>query len=368
MKSNSGKIALHVIGSLCFVALPIIFSPDTLSNMFAASGFRRDLITYILLLGVFYTNYFYFVPRYFLARKFGWFVVTTVLSFAMVVVISALLSGPSGPPPERNEQQTQLPPPARMDQDQLYNQQAPPAVGNVDRPHQPGRDRPPLLHQIERNLFRFAIVLAIAILLRVSGRLKQAQRDKLDAELSYLKAQINPHFLFNTLNSIYSLAITRSDLTATSILKLSEMMRYVTTEAHSELVALEKEINYVSNYIELQRIRLGQTVRIEYSVTGEAGQKKIAPLLLIPFVENAFKYGVNPEEEGIVTVKIEITQQLLKMFVGNKIVTIDYLDEYKSGHGMNNVSQRLQMGYPGKHKLNVVREENAYKVNLEIEL
>lgn len=368
MKSNSGKIALHVIGSLCFVALPIIFSPDTLSNMFAASGFRRDLITYILLLGVFYSNYFYFVPRYFLVRKFGWFVVTTVLSFALVVVVPAVISGSEGPPPQQNEQQTHLPPPARLDQDQSQNQPPPPLAEKVGRPHQPGRDRPPLLHQIERNLFRFAIVLAIAILLRVSARLKQAQRDKLDAELSYLKAQINPHFLFNTLNSIYSLAITRSDLTATSILKLSEMMRYVTTEAHSELVSLEKEINYVSNYIELQRIRLGQTVRIEYNVTGTAGQKKIAPLLLIPFVENAFKYGVNPEEEGLVTVQIEIASNQLKMFVSNKIVTIDYLDEYKSGHGMSNVSQRLQMGYPGKHKLNVMRDENSYKVNLEIEL
>ncbi len=335
--------------------------------MFAASGFRRDLITYILLLGVFYSNYFIFVPGYFLTRKFGLFLITTVVSFAIIVVVPALTSGHDAPR-DKKELQSNLPPPTRFDQDQSRNKQTPPPAECVDRPHQPGRDRPPLLHQIERNLFRFAIVLAIAILLRVSARLKQAQRDKLDAELSYLKAQINPHFLFNTLNSIYSLAITRSDLTATSILKLSEMMRYVTTEAHSELVALEKEINYVSNYIELQRIRLGQTVRIEYSVTGEAGQKKIAPLLLIPFVENAFKYGVNPEEDGIVTVKIEITQQLLKMFVGNKIVTIDYLDEYKSGHGMNNVTQRLQMGYPGKHKLNVVREEKDYKVNLEIEL
>jgi sensor histidine kinase YesM len=212
------------------------------------------------------------------------------------------------------------------------------------------------------------IVLVIAILLCVSKRLKQAQQDKLDAELSYLKAQINPHFLFNTLNSIYSLAITRSELTAAAVLKLSEMMRYVTTEAHSELVLLEKEINYVSNYIELQRIRLGKTVRIDYQTTGTSGQKRIAPLVLIPFVENAFKYGVNPEEESVVTIRITITAQKLTMFVGNKIVKIDVLDEYKSGHGMDNVSQRLQIGYPGKHKLNVSREGDEYHVNLELDL
>jgi LytS/YehU family sensor histidine kinase len=146
------------------------------------------------------------------------------------------------------------------------------------------------------------------------------------------------------------------------------MMRYVTTEAHSELVLLEKEINYVSNYIELQRIRLGKTANIDYQTTGACGQKRIAPLVLIPFVENAFKYGVNPEEESVVTVRIVIMDKKLSMFVGNKIVKIDVLDEYKSGHGMDNVTQRLQMGYPGKHKLNVSRDGDEYHVNLELNL
>jgi hypothetical protein len=373
MKTRQGKIVLHVLGSICFLSLPILFSPNSLANSFAASGFVRDFFTYVFLLIIFYAFYFFVVPKFFLTRKYILFALITLLSFVVVVVAPAIISGPiklgmpqRNGPPELQFQPPSGPPPG-MPQGQFAPPQARP-MPDHEVMHRPGIDPPPLLHQIERNVFRFVIVLVIAILLCVSKRLKQAQQDKLDAELSYLKAQINPHFLFNTLNSIYSLAITRSELTAAAVLKLSEMMRYVTTEAHSELVLLEKEINYVSNYIELQRIRLGKTVRIDYQTTGTSGQKRIAPLVLIPFVENAFKYGVNPEEESVVTIRITITAQKLTMFVGNKIVKIDVLDEYKSGHGMDNVSQRLQIGYPGKHKLNVSREGDEYHVNLELDL
>jgi len=378
MKSRNGKIALHVIGSLCFLALPVIFSTDSIPQLLHIPGFVRDFATYVVLLIVFYAMYYFVVPQFFLTRKYVAFALIVLAGFAVVVVLPAMISGPIrfggpgavGPPqqsvhPGTGMQGQNMPPPPSRD---IIPQ--PNSTGN-DQPitrHQPGINPPPLLHQIERNVFRYVIVLVIAILLCISKRLKQAQQDKLDAELSYLKAQINPHFLFNTLNSIYSLAITRSELTATSVLKLSEMMRYVTTEAHSELVLLEKEINYVSNYIELQRIRLGKTVNIDYQTTGTNGQKRIAPLVLIPFVENAFKYGVNPEEESVVTIRITITAQKLTMFVGNKIVKIDVLDEYKSGHGMDNVTQRLQMGYPGKHKLNVTRDGDEYHVNLELDL
>ncbi len=359
MKSPTGKILIHVFGSLSFLALPIIFSPDFdfTSRVFEIVPFRRDLLGYVLLLGVFYANYYVFIPQFFQKKKFFLFSVMTVLAFTCVVAIPTLIKGE---PHERRN--------SRIENPGSNPEALAPPVMPPDSPRGPNSNHPPMMRGVERNLFRFAIVLAIALILRISGRLKQAERDKLDAELSYLKAQINPHFLFNTLNSIYSLAITRSELTAPAVVKLSEMMRYVTTEAHNDSVLLEKEIAYVSNYIELQRIRLGQTVDIQYSVAGTSEQKKIAPLVLIPFVENAFKYGVNPEEESVVTITIEIANDKLKMFVGNRIVKIDYLDEYKSGHGMDNVAQRLKMGYPGKHKLDVIHDSKDYKVNLEIEL
>ena len=130
-------------------------------------------------------------------------------------------------------------------------------------------------------------------MLKINSRLKLAEKEKVNAELSYLKAQINPHFLFNTLNSIYSLAIEKSDYTATAVVKLSSMMRYVITDASHKFVPLEKEINYISNYIELQKLRIDSSIKLMYTVTGDISDKKIAPLVLISFIENAFKYGVN---------------------------------------------------------------------------
>ncbi len=305
-------------------------------------GFRRDLLAYVLLLGVFYAHYYHFIPKFFHSKEYVIYGITVLLCFGLVAGVPLLVKGK---PP-------------------LHLTEMHPPVPN----EAPRRDGPPLVYAMERNIVRFAMVISIALLLSIYDRLRKTEQGKVDAELSYLKAQINPHFLFNTLNSIYSLAITRSEHAPTAVLKLSAMMRYVTTEAHNDRVPLEKEIDYVSNYVELQRIRLGQTVSIEYHVNGEAGNKQIAPLVMIPYVENAFKYGVNPEEESYINIQITIEQSRLTMFVKNKIVRVDYSDEYKSGHGMENAAQRLKMGYPGKHTLNSGRFDKEYLVNLEIDL
>lgn len=362
MKSRTGKILLHIFGSLCFLAVPIIFSPDfdLTFYLFEVGPFRRDLFSYIILLGLFYANYYYFIPRFFYPKKYFVFSLIILAGFVVLITLPQMLKGrPPREGPGRNRIEMRAP---DADMQQQPNRPVPPG------PPPPVNDRPFWLHSIERNVFRYLIVITLALFLRVNGRLKEAERDKLDAELSYLKAQINPHFLFNTLNSIYSLAITRSDKTPTAVVKLSEMMRYVTTEAHNDKVPLQKEIDYVSNYVDLQRIRLEQTVKIDYRVKGETGQMRIAPLVMIPFVENAFKYGVNPEEESEIQIAITIEYDRLTMFVKNKIVKVDYSDEYRSGHGMDNVAQRLKMGYPGKHKLNFGRFDKDYLVNLEIEL
>ncbi len=348
MKSRTSRILLHIIGSLCFLSVPVIFSPDfNLSFDFVqVGGFQRDLLSYVLLLGVFYLNYYYLIPKFFHTKEYIIFAVCAVLCFSAVVGIPQLVKGK---PP-------------------LHSEGQPPTPPQGQEPGIPRPDGPPFMRSVERNILRFGIVISVALLLTITARLRKTERDKLDAELSYLKAQINPHFLFNTLNSIYSLAITRSEHTPTAVVKLSEMMRYVTTEAHNEKVPLHKEMNYVQNYVDLQKIRLAQTVNILYTVNGESGTKQIAPLIMIPFVENAFKYGVNPEEESEIVITITITHERLTMFVKNKIVRVDYSDEYKSGHGMDNVSQRLKMGYPGKHKLSSGRFDKEYLVNLEIEL
>lgn len=212
------------------------------------------------------------------------------------------------------------------------------------------------------------VIVVFSLMLRISGRWQQTEREKMNAELSYLKAQINPHFLFNTLNSIYSLAIQKSDETPTAIVKLSGMMRYVLSESANEFVSLEKEIIYIKNYIDLQKLRFEDAISLEFIIKGDSIGKKIAPLMLIPFIENAFKHGVNAEEESLIKINIHITEETLFLSVFNKKVTINISEENKSGLGIENTKNRLQLLYPEKHKLSIFDTENSFLVELSMNL
>lgn len=218
------------------------------------------------------------------------------------------------------------------------------------------------------NLIFFLAVIFFSLMLKINNRLKQAEREKLKAELSYFKAQINPHFLFNTLNSIYSLAIQKADNTADAIVKLSGMMRYVLSDASFDFVPLEKEVNYITDYIDLQRIRFGDTVKIDYHTCEDATGKSIAPLILIPFIENAFKFGVNPEEDSVITVNMSLTDSEFHMHVFNYKVHRKEEEGSQSGLGISNASQRLNLIYPEKHKLNIMESDTMFKVDLYINL
>lgn len=137
-------------------------------------------------------------------------------------------------------------------------------------------------------------------------RLKQAEMQKAEIELSYVKARLNPHFLFNTLNAIYALSVRRSELTADAVSRLSSIMRYVITESGSDRVYLEKELEYISDFVELQKLRMTGKTKVSYRSEGITAGKKIVPLLLISFVENAFKYGVSTELDSVIDVFIDI--------------------------------------------------------------
>lgn len=345
MNKKSLTILFHVLGCIGFLLIPILFSPGTSSSgkLFSIPPFQRDFVTYLLLVIFFYVNFFILVPDLYLNKKYFYFFLLVFGCYLVIQFVpNILFPGGHGihPPP------------------------MPPGDHPGHRPPPPG---PPML-ALANRFFQFLAVMIFSMLLRISDRWKQVEKEKLSAELSYLKAQINPHFLFNTLNSIYSLAIQRSDETATAVVKLSDMMRYVTTEAHNNLVSLEKELAYISNYVELQKIRLGKTIRVDYTIEGSARNKMITPLLLIPFVENAFKYGVNPEEECYIVIIIRMMESELNLYVMNKKVSVDYSKESESGHGIQSAKHRLEFGYPGKHELLIKDESAAYSVSLRITL
>jgi len=195
---------------------------------------------------------------------------------------------------------------------------------------------------------------------------KDLEKDKLTAELAFLKSQINPHFLFNSLNNIYSLAYQGSDKTPAAILKLSEIMRYMLQESNEVKVELSQELRYLNNYIELQKLRFKNEAYVNLSIAGEGTHQYIAPLILIAFVENAFKHGLATEADNPIKIVVVITNGHLQFDIWNKKSTQN--KDTTSGIGLNNVKRRLDLLYPGKYKLNIENTKNFYSSELSLDL
>ena len=343
MQKKPQKVLLHIIGSLLFISIPILSSPDlhTEVGLFNIAPFRRNFVSYILLLAFFYTNYLYLIPKLYFNRKYFIFIAITIGAYAIIALLPELL----------------------IDFTVTIPTSAPPKM-------QPGMPPNSSFMPLPQggSLFQFLLVFSLSFLLRINQRLYDIQSEKQKAEVSYLKAQINPHFLFNTLNSIYALALEKSDTTPDAILMLSSMMRYVVTESSREYVALEKEVNYIKNYINLQQLRIDNSTQLSVSITGDMHNKNIAPLLLIPFIENAFKHGINPEEKSAIEVSINITDTNLMLKVKNNKVIVNIPEEEKTGKGISNTKMRLQHLYPKKHKLLIFESNETFEVTLTLTL
>ena len=223
------------------------------------------------------------------------------------------------------------------------------------------------------TLFTSIIFVFLSVLLKFSVDWflnERIQRDlenqRLTAELAFLKSQINPHFLFNSLNSIYSLAYQRSENTPGAILKLSEIMRYMLYECNDNKVDLSKELQYLQNYIDLQKIRFGHNAYIDFKIDGKVTDQKIVPLLLIAFIENAFKHGIANDSLTPISMFININQQNLQFYIQNKKNNNNR--DPIGGIGLHNVKRRLDLLYPGKYNLDIHDEIDTYTCELSLVL
>lgn len=200
---------------------------------------------------------------------------------------------------------------------------------------------------------------------------QELQTQTMQSELRFLKSQINPHFLFNTLNNLYALTLKKSDQAPEIVLKLSEMMRYMLYECNEKRVPLSKEVNYIRNYLDLERLRQGKNVEITFEVEGEVRDQKIAPLMFIPFLENSFKHGLsNHISKGFVNMKLQVDQNQVHFFIENsKADTPPRQDSRPSGGiGLVNIHRRLNLLYPNQYQLDIEDSPRAYAVDLHINL
>ena len=194
---------------------------------------------------------------------------------------------------------------------------------------------------------------------------QELQKEKSTAELAFLRSQINPHFLFNTINDIYSLTYQKSDKAPEALLKLSELLRYMLREGNEDLMPLRQEAHYLENVIELQRISAKGKAYINFEIEGYIGEQKVASLLFIAFVENAFKHGILNDPKNPVKIYLTSSNEGMAFSVSNK-KNRDQKD-HTGGIGLSNVKRRLELMYPGKHRLEVLDESDFYTVNLTLQ-
>jgi len=220
-------------------------------------------------------------------------------------------------------------------------------------------------------------VVAIALVVKIFKQWYQFQlstqqltQEKLAAELKFLKAQIHPHFLFNTLNNLYALTLKKSDSAPEVVLKLSELLNYMLYDCNAEHVPLSKEVDLLENYIALERIRYGERLDFSYHLKGDMAGHQIAPMLILPFVENSFKHGVSDEIENVwISIDLSIIDGKLTLKVDNSKGENQIEDEdYKRGIGMSNVKRRLELLYEGCYDLKVIDTDVSFLIVLKLDL
>lgn len=209
--------------------------------------------------------------------------------------------------------------------------------------------------------------------LRSSREKQELENRTMQTELRFLKSQINPHFLFNTLNNLYALTLKKSDKAPEIVIKLSEMMRYMLYECNEKQVLLSKEVHHIRNYLDLEQLRQGQNVEITFHVEGDISDQRIAPLMFIPFIENSFKHGLsNQISKGFLMMNLQVNQQQVDFFIENskpEAMALPAQDHRRSGGiGLVNVRRRLDILYPDQYELNIQDNPKSYAVHLKLNL
>jgi sensor histidine kinase YesM len=317
------KCAIHAIVWMFLGLLPflLVMAPANDWNAATPQVFTAGkMFSFIAIVLFFYINYYVLLPRWYLRRQYVKYFLSATMVFALVLFLQYYA----------NDAGSFFPGPAYT-----------------------------------AALFIISTLLSLVICQQSGMTKTEAEIEKIKTKL--LNAQINPHFLFNSLNWIYFLAIEQSGDTPGAIVQLSGFMRYLLKDANADAVALSKEIEYIKNYLALQQGKLGNTVSVNCCITEYQGPLQVAPLLAMTFIENAFKHGVNPAEDSAIRIDLSLNgNRLLLQVINNKVTPT--IKAAGSGLGIENAKQRLQLLYPCQHHLDILDNERIYSVKLSIKL
>jgi LytS/YehU family sensor histidine kinase len=293
----------------------------------------------VLLIVIAYLNLQYFLPRYLLRKRYLAYFTAIILSVIGYLIAQSLFDF------------------------YLY--------GYVVGPMRNSNLVESLSYNFFSTLWYLGLMLALKLSMDWYGQQLIIQKitvEKLNAEVNFLRAQVNPHFLFNILNNLYALTLKKSELAPDVVLKLSEMMEYMLYDSTGEKVPLEKEISYLSNYMELERLRFSGGAAIDLNINAALNGYEIAPLLLLPLVENAFKHGLGKQTKGgWLNVNINLVQSSLEVIVENA-KPASVVDKGTGGIGLDNLRKRLDLLYPGRYTLQLEDKKDAFWAKLVIDL
>jgi len=356
------KLIIHILGWLFFLSLPLLFiisMPGTQNTFMSLVFDWHYWYCIVFFIAIYYVHSLCLLPKFFFDDKKAFYLMAVTLLGIVVFVIKPfeqLISNVASIG-------TMMPP--RPDEFMPRELKPPPNWPQM----QPKRPQIDII-----SILFFVLAIGVGMAESISSKWRNAitkaaiaEAEKANAELSFLKAQINPHFLFNTLNNIYSLAVIKDDNTPDSIMKLSNIMRYVTDDGVENYVPLQREIDCITDYIDLQRLRLGSKVQLQYEVKGKLFDKQIAPLILITFIENVFKYGLSNNQHSVIVIIISAEERTINFYCENSIF-VTHTNLERSGIGITNTKKRLQYLYPNKHLLTINEANNKFIVQLTLQL
>jgi two-component system, LytTR family, sensor kinase len=336
------EISLHILFWVFIFALPYLLTPaiqeHDKNNEFefnARSFYIINFTNNIFRLFLFYANAFLFIPALMYKRKYLLYALIIVGSFFISYIIDKAIFH-------------YLIPASRH------------SLGNF----------------FVFSIFPFLFIIMTSAAYRTTvdkirsdKQSKEKETENLKTELSFLRSQVSPHFMFNVLNNMVALARKKSDDLEPSLIKLSSLLRYMLYETDEDKVLLEREIDYLNSYIDLQRQRFGKNVAIHTNINITSNGYSIEPMLLIPFVENAFKHGTGMIENAQIIIDLGVKNGMLDFSVRNKYLdTIDEPKDKTSGIGLNNVRRRLNLLYQQNHSLDVVKKDGWFNIKLHLNL
>lgn len=337
MAVNPKKISVYIDIVFCLVVLPLVLSIIPIERMFVSSK-----IFTVVLICFLYVVYFLFrrvrVPSLLMKRKFF----QAFVFIGLLLVATSLLAN------------------FPFTDDFITNF----SEGEISRIS---------AHRAQRVWFLFLVVSGFSVSIDLTFELfqfvivrKELEEAKDKAELSLYKAQINPHFLFNSLNTLYGMIVSRSDRTEEAFIKFTDMLKYMYNNPVEERISVEEEMEYIGNYIDFQELRHNGHTKVEWKCTLDDPGRQIPPMLLITFVENAFKYGSSSSSDCYIAISAELCDGRLVFETENRIMRKPV--EETTGIGIKNCRNRLELLYPGHYTLDIEQDDNKFKVRLMLEL